>query len=166
MTYDIRTLTPEDHAIWRALRLEALDTQPSAFLTTAAEQRARSAQDDRAGLAHGNFRGLFAGQALIGMAALIPMAKPATRHRMEIGAVYVQPAHQGSGAAGALMRAIIDEARARGALQLELSVEIENTRAMRFYEKLGFERFGIQPRAAIQNGTAHDDAFYVLMLDR
>lgn len=165
MTYAIRALTPEDHAIWRALRLEALETQPAAFLTTAEEQRARSAEDDRAMLAHGNFRGVFDGSALIGMAALIPMSKPATRHRMEIGAVYVQPTHQGGGAAGALMRAIIDEAGARGALQLELSVEIENARAMRFYEKLGFQRYGRQPRAAIQNGVAHDDAFYVLMLD-
>lgn len=166
MSYLVRPLGPEDQPAWRALRLEALETHPAAFLTTAAEQRARSAENDRAALAHGLFRGLFHGADLVGMAALIPMRAAAARHRMEVGAVYLQPAHQGGGAAAVLMQALIDEARDHGALQLELSVEIENTRAIRFYEKLGFERFGLQPRAAIQNGVAHDDAFYVLMLDR
>ena len=164
MPREARRLTQADQPAWRNLRIEALERFPSAFLTGVEEQQQRSAAKDRAGLATGNWWGLFDTE-MIGQAALIPMPQIACTHRMEIGAFYLTPGFQGTGAAEYLMQTMEDAARARDALQLELSVAASNPKAIRFYEKLGFRRYGIQPRAVILNGQPQDDLFYVKMLD-
>ncbi|MEX0286989.1 MAG: N-acetyltransferase family protein [Paracoccaceae bacterium] len=166
MTLSVRALSPDDQEQWRAVRLEALESEPAAFLTTAAEQRARSTEEDRAQLAHGNWRGLFRYADLIGLAALIPMPRAACQHRMEVGAVYVSADHRGGGVAQFLLDALVEEARDRGALQLELFVADVNPRAIRFYERNGFVRCGSVPRAVSLNGQYVDDFFYVRFLDR
>lgn len=165
MTYDYRTLTPDDQALWRALRLEELRNYPEAFLTTAAEQEARSPEEDRAGLAHGTWRGLFHAEDPIGLAAVLPMPRAAARHRIEIGAVYIRAGFRGTGAAQALLEAWEDEAHDYGALQLELDVACNNPRAIRFYERNGYERMGRKPRAMMRDGVGLDDFFYVKFLD-
>ena len=129
MAFRVVTLTQADQQAWRALRLEALERFPEAFLTTAAEQRARPPAEDRAMLAQGNWRGLILAEHLVAIAALIPMTYAAAAHRLEIGAFYVSPDHWGTGAAQALLDGLTDEARGRGALQLELSVAATNPRA-------------------------------------
>ena len=166
MPFEMRLLTPADQPEWRHLRLMALEQFPMAFITTAKEQHARPASEDRAALSRGNSRGLFLKNQMIGIAALIPMLRDACRHRMEIGAVFVVEDHWGTGAAQWFIEAIEAEARGRGALQLELSVAADNPRAIRFYERNGFERFGTQPRAIILDCAVQDDFSYVKMLDR
>lgn len=164
MAADIRRLTPADQPAWRGLRLEALERFPEAFLTTADEHRARSPAEDRAALSSGNWWGLFDTE-MTGQGALIPMRHAACAHRMEIGALYLTASAQGTGGANALMQAMEDAARKRGVLQLELSVAAGNQRAIRFYQRLGFQRYGIQPRAVILDGQSQDDLFLVKMLD-
>ena len=164
--FSCRVLTPDDQPDWRRLRLEALERFPSAFLTTAAEQSARTPAQDRDFLSHGRWRGLFAAGDLIGLAALIPMTAASARHRTELGAFYVTPDHWGGGAAQFLWESLVAEARAWGAMQLELSVSAENPRAIRFYERNGCERVGLQPRAIFVDGVPKDDFAYVMYLDR
>lgn len=166
MIHEVRALTPADQPHWRTLRLEALERFPEAFLTTAAEQRRRPASDDRAKLAQGRWRGLFKADTLIGQAALTSMAYSAAAHRFEISAFYVTEAQWGTGAAQSFLNALEAEALQKGARQLELSVAGTNPRAIRFYERNGFERYGTQPRAIMIDGVGQDDFFYVKMLDR
>lgn len=166
MIVETRVLTPEDQPQWRQVRIEALERFPEAFLTTAEEQRTRAASDDRAQLAQGRWRGLFHEGKLIGIGALIPMRYAAAAHRFEIGALYVSEVFWGTDAAQSFLDALEAEARQKGALQLELSVAASNPRAIRFYERSGFERFGTQPRAIFVDGEGQDDFFYVKMLDR
>ena len=165
MILDVRPLTPADQPVWRELRLEALERHPSAFLTTADEQRRRAAADDRAQLAQGRWRGLFEQDQIVGLSALIPLSYAAAAHRFEIGAFYVTERLWGGEAADTMLHALETEARQKGGLQLELSVAADNPRAIRFYERNGFERYGTQPRAIIVDGVAQDDFFYVKMLD-
>ncbi len=164
MTATVRPLGPDDHAAWRALRLEALQTYPSAFLTTYAEQLARPPEDERAMLAQGNWCGLFADGGMIGQGAVLRLTHAACQHRAEIGAFYVARAYQGAGLAVPLLEGLVERARSIGVDQLELSVEAGNQQAIRFYERNGFQRFGTQPRAVVLNGVAHDDCFYVRFL--
>ncbi|MCE8007116.1 GNAT family N-acetyltransferase [Aestuariivita sp.] len=166
MRHEVRTLTPADQPDWRRLRLDALERYPAAFLTTAGEQRARPSSVDRAALSGGTWRGLFLSHEMIGIGSLRPMQQQACAHRMELGAFYVVETHWGSDAAQLFIDTIEAEARRRGATQLELSVAEDNPRAIRFYERNGFERFGVQPRAIILDGVPQDDFFYVKMLDR
>ena len=55
--------------------------------------------------------------------------------------------------------------RANGFEQLELGVYSDNARAIHLYEKFGFERYGIQPRAfKLKDGTYRDEIIMVKML--
>ena len=56
-----------------------------------------------------------------------------------IGGVGVVPAARRAGVGEALMRALHDEARARGVRRVWLEVIVENTGAVALYEKLGYE---------------------------
>lgn len=55
-----------------------------------------------------------------------------------VGGVGVVPAYRGTGLGEALMRALIAESGSRGVERLWLEVIVENTTALRLYEKLGF----------------------------
>jgi len=66
------------------------------------------------------------------------------RPTVELSKVYVLPGHHGAGVSSALLEASLDEARARGALDIWLGVNEENVRANRFYEKSGFVRVGMK----------------------
>ncbi len=56
--------------------------------------------------------------------------------------LYVLKDHQGAGIAQPLMDWALDEARARGAEEMYLTVFVENHRARRFYDRYGFEAVG------------------------
>ncbi len=61
---------------------------------------------------------------------------------VELKRFYVDQSWHGRGLAGALMDAVLGEARARGAGAVWLGVWQRNPRAVRFYEKCGFRRVG------------------------
>ena len=56
--------------------------------------------------------------------------------------LYVLKEHHGVGIAHALMDWALDEARRRGALQMFLTVYVDNHRARGFYDRYGFEAVG------------------------
>lgn len=58
---------------------------------------------------------------------------------------YLDPAFHGSGAADRLLDAVLAVARELGAAQLWLTVWERNPRAIRYYEKRGFETIGHAP---------------------
>ncbi len=60
--------------------------------------------------------------------------------RALVEAVQVAPTARGRGIGAAMMRFAMDEARARGAVQLALASSKRRTDAHRFYERLGFVR--------------------------
>lgn len=62
-------------------------------------------------------------------------------HMVTIGTVVVRRDRWGQGIGAALMRAVVAEARAMpGVERIDVWVEADNPRALRFYERLGFER--------------------------
>ncbi|MFB6398247.1 GNAT family N-acetyltransferase [Polymorphospora lycopeni] len=52
--------------------------------------------------------------------------------------LYVDPAHRRSGLARELLRHVVDEARAAGALRISLQTEPDNAAALRLYAGFGF----------------------------
>lgn len=158
----VRRLTGADAAAWQVLRLEALSTYPQAFLTTYDEAAAVPLDTVAERLDTGQTFGVFHGTAMVGIGSLIHLTKAQTRHRAEIGAFFVQPAAQGSGAASALMDAMAEGARSIGVRQLELYVAASNTRAIAFYTRSGFREVGHIPKATLSNGHAETDLIMVL----
>jgi ribosomal protein S18 acetylase RimI-like enzyme len=93
---------------------------------------------------------------LVGYAKLGPPHLPfePRGEAAELRQIYVLEEMKGQGVAQALVDWVIDRARQRKADYLYLSVFTENQRALRFYEKLGFEREGTY---AFMVGTHADE---------
>lgn len=160
-----RTLSSDDASAWRALRIEGARGYPLGFLLTEEETEAQGLKACARILRFGNTRGVFAGGKLIGFCGYRRESLERTKHRAEIGPFFVTEPHQGGGAAAALMKGVIDEAKADGVSQLELFVDTENHRAIAFYEKAGFERVGFHPDGVRIDGVSRDDFFYVLRIN-
>jgi RimJ/RimL family protein N-acetyltransferase len=57
------------------------------------------------------------------------------------------------------------EARAQGVLQVHLSVNADNPRALALYESLGFTAYGREPRALRVKEAFFDEILMALALD-
>lgn len=80
--------------------------------------------------------GVFAGWLNAGLEPDEPFLDPP--ERLFIGNLYVNPRYRGSGLADHLVRRSIQYAREEGCRELSLGVEVDNERAVAYYEKLGF----------------------------
>jgi ribosomal-protein-alanine N-acetyltransferase len=85
---------------------------------------------------------------VVGYAGLV-----ATGYQADVQTLAVARGHQGTGLGGALLPALLDEARRRGAGEVLLDVRAENTAAQRLYARFGFERVGVRRRYYQPGGT-------------
>ena len=126
----LRRAVPGDEPILRALRLEALSADPLA----------RTTDDWRRWLAPGATFILDAPDGANGLAAgQLDATDPLVVHLM---AMWVHPDLRGAGAADELVAAVIAWAASEDAETVCLDVFQGNTRARRFYERLGFRETG------------------------
>lgn len=164
----MRPLKRSDASEWRRLRLEALLTCPTAFLTSHEDAKQ---QDTDSFAKHiplpdqpSTLIGAFLDDNLYGSAGLHVSANPKIAHRGEIWGVYVAPELRGSGIGTALMRAVIAHARTRVS-QLHLAVNTGNVPARRLYRALGFVSYGIEHAALRIDGVSYDHDLMVLTFD-
>lgn len=164
----IRPLQPDDALDFRALMLEGHELAADAFTTTASERAAEPLEwwlrrIGGPGLM-GQAFGAFDAGRLVGSVSVEYAAKAKTRHQALVVGMYVRPAQRGRGAGAALIRAVIDDARARAGVRLlTLTVTQGNDSAIRLYESVGFVRFGVEPMA-IFNGQAYLGKVYMSLL--
>lgn len=78
----------------------------------------------------------------VAMCKLMPQ-KYRNAHIVYLGGVAVDPAYQGKGIGGKMMREAIAWCRENGYRRIELTVAVENTPAIALYERSGFIREGI-----------------------
>ena len=164
MTFTTRRLTPGDVDAYRAIRLEALRLEPTAFASDDGREGALDDAEWRGRLERNHVVGAFDGDRLVGVAMFFVEGMDKTRHRGHVVAVYVRPEARGRGAGRGLMDAIIAEARGKAA-QLHLAVTDGNGAARRLYERAGFEVYGVDPRALRVDGRYYDEQLMVLRLD-
>lgn len=157
-------LRPEDAAAWRSLRIEGARDFPLGFLLDADEAAAASVEHCAKIIAHGNLRGVYDAETLIGFCGYRPQSLARTRHRAEVGPFFVTATYQGRGAADVLMRGVIAEARENRLSRLELYVDTENARAIGFYARLGFTQIAMIPDGVRIDGSRRDDFLYHLDL--
>ena len=74
----------------------------------------------------------------------------------------MQEAQRGCGLAEALIKAVLAYASAR-VEQLLLSVAATNTRAIRFYRRLGFQAYAVEPRA-LKVGQNYVDEIHMIKI--
>ena len=85
-------------------------------------------------------------------------------HRAYMG-ISIQKDYCNIGLGTIMVQYAIDQAKLNGFEQLELGVFEDNEPAIHLYEKLGFVKYGIQPRAfKLKDGTYRDEIIMVKML--
>ncbi|WP_129791913.1 GNAT family N-acetyltransferase [Sphingosinicella sp. CPCC 101087] len=149
MTVQWRKAGPEDAAIMAAIGRETFvetfgnlytPEDLAAFLVNHSEEKWRAdLADPEYSIRLGESDGRAAAYAKIGPPSLPLEAKGPT---IELRQFYIRKPWQGAGLAPPLMEWVLAEARARGAVAVQLSVFTENVRARRFYERYGFEYAG------------------------
>ena len=136
----VRQAEPGDEQTLRCLRLEALSDSPDAFGSTIERELARTLEDWRGWMSPGvtfilesagEPRGIVAGRQNEQRSSVIHLL-----------AMWVHPDARGGAGGDALVRAVLEWARARGAQVVRLHVIEDNFRARRFYDRLGFRLTG------------------------
>ncbi len=161
--FAIISLPPSRWRESRSLRLQALQTDPSAFASSYADElafadsvwisRINSAQQ-RAG--NMSFFAEVAGE-LAGMAGARWSDREKLRHVANVYGVYVRPALRGKGIASALMRRLLSELAALPQIEkVNLSVHSENPAAIALYARLGFVIVGTAKRELQEAGRYYD----------
>jgi len=85
------------------------------------------------------------------------------RHRATLG-ICVLKAYWGRGVGSMLMDAAVQTAQSAGYAQIELQVAADNERAIRLYQRFGFEPYGRCPRALKREGGYADEIEMVKIL--
>ncbi len=157
--YEIRPVRPDEAEAWMAMRLEALQAHPRAFGDSYEEASVRPIAELKTRLAEPGpnvVLGVFVQGALQGTAAFTLDTALKARHKGLLGAVYVRPALRGTGAADALIGAIVAHARQHCAV-LRAVVAPTNETARKLYFRHGFVTYGVEPRAMRLDGADHDE---------
>lgn len=144
---EIRRVRADEGPVLRAIRLRALAGAPDAFGTTLAQALAYTQQEWHARAARGAgadgdaamFFAVEEGRP-VGMAGgLVEPDPPGT---VELVSMWVDPPARGRGVGRALIEAVADWARGRGATRLHLWVTDTNAPAIALYHRAGFAPAG------------------------
>ncbi|MGW6448198.1 GNAT family N-acetyltransferase [Lentzea sp. NPDC055074] len=128
----IHQVMPDDWALWRDVRLEALASDPDGFGSTLVREQAFTEDDWRESVEHGlKFVALVPEPAgLVGAAS-----KPSG---LELYSMWVRSSHRGRGVGEALVGAVLTKAAEGGWKVVRLRVYDDNEPARRLYKRLGF----------------------------
>lgn len=136
----IRRLDVEDVEVLRAVRLRALQDAPEAFWTTYESEVDQAPDDWRRWLAT---TALFVAEDGTGACAIAGgMADPDDGAAAWLVSMWVAPERRGTGLADQLVAAVMAWAESEGRHLIGLHVEEHNQRALRCYQRLGFQLTG------------------------
>ena len=140
--FSVRRATVGDEPTVRALRLEALSDAPWAFSSSYQRELDRTTADWQRWLSPGVTFVLDASNTPRGIVA--GMHDKDRRAVVHLMAMWVHPALRGSGAADALIAALLVWAADEQASEVRLCIAKGNHRAQRCYERNGFRATGCE----------------------
>jgi len=166
---NLRLLTEDDIDTLWSIRLRALQDNPEAFGSTYEETLQRGKESFRQRLRQPHtetfFLGAFENERLVGIVAFFRESGTKGQHKGYIISMYVAPEQRGRGIGKALVAEAIVQARTvPGLEQLLLAVVTTNTAARQLYRSLGFEVYGLEPRALKQGDHYWDEELMILHL--
>lgn len=138
----LHRVRPDDWESHRDLRLEALRDSPDAFWFTYADEVAFAEADWRERIEGAWLVQARDGGEALGTAGLGSHWEPERASMATLFGMYVTPRARGRGVGHALVRAVLEEARRRGASEVLLEVTSQNAAARALYERCGFVATG------------------------
>lgn len=165
----IRLLTKEDAEKYWDLRLQALQVNPEAFVTTyeeaiRQENPIKRVESNLTATTSCTFGAFNEENHLVGVVTLLTEEREAYKHKGHIVAMYVDAQNRRNGLARELITNAIQRARDIKLEQLTLGVVSTNEPAKKLYESMSFKTYGIEKRAIKVNGVYSDDENMVLFL--
>jgi RimJ/RimL family protein N-acetyltransferase len=156
----IREANLSDVEQFRALRLFALQDSPTAFSsdyqinfnhpTSFWENRLRPDPNGTIFFSENN-------SGIIGMTGIRRGESPKTKHSAEVWGVFVRPEWRGVHLAGEMIEMCCAWAKSRDVEIVKLAVVAINSSAIHCYERCGFKKYGIEPRALLFDGVYYDE---------
>ena len=157
-----RRLSRSDASIYRELRLEGLETEPSAFGASLNEEANQPLTWFENRLDTNIVFGAFVKEVtLVGVVGLHIPSAIKTCHKGEIWGMFIKPAVRGSGVGKTLMACIAQHAE-RVVEEILLTVVSSNTVAVGMYKNLGFEEY-VRERRALKVGTNYEDELLMVL---
>jgi ribosomal protein S18 acetylase RimI-like enzyme len=160
----IRCISHGDIDAFRRIRLEALACEPASFASLFEDWEKLSDDQWHQRLQDHVFIA-FTGNEPVGIMGLSRFRPKKMAHRATLVMVYIQKRFRSTGLSKNLLDAVIDFAKAKGILQIELGVSAENLEALRFYRRNGFADIGLNPSGFLDEGRAIDEVRMVRMLN-
>ncbi|WDZ77545.1 GNAT family N-acetyltransferase [Ensifer adhaerens] len=161
----IKHLEQGDVEIFRSIRLEALNREPQAFASTAADWERLSTEEWRERLTTNAVFVALDEDRPLGIMGLMRERASRLAHRATIIMVYVRDEARGSGAAHHLLTHLTDHAHASGVRLLELVVRADNPTAIRFYAREGFHEIGRVPGGMLDGDVEVDEILMARHID-
>lgn len=159
----IRLLNFDDHKIWKAIRLEALQNSPESFGSSKKEELNAPTEDWWA--QGSDIFGAFIEDKLVATAGFFIFKMERMKHRGTLFGIYVTPKYRGQGIASQLIKAVINHAKSR-VIQLHLTCTTANESAVKLYQKHGFKIYGTEPRSLKIDDSFFDEHLMLLELDK
>ncbi|HTV67379.1 MAG TPA: GNAT family N-acetyltransferase [Rhizobiaceae bacterium] len=153
----VRLLTPEDVETFKRIRLEALRLAPEAFASRFDDWEHLPDEEWQRRVTANPVFVAFRDDEPVGIMGLMLQQSSKMAHRATIIMVYLRESERGSGAAPALLDALLDHARRTGIRQIELAVTAENPAAERFYARHDFKEIGRIPGGFLHDGREIDE---------
>jgi ribosomal protein S18 acetylase RimI-like enzyme len=167
MTIDLQFLGPSDLDAYWNIRLEALESAPEAFGSSAEEHRALTREEIAGRISFDPSNkfvvGAFIGARLVGTAGFFRSKGLKERHKGHIWGVYVTGDARGKRAGRNMLRMLLERATAiEGIEQIMLSVATAQQAAVCLYRSLGFESYGCE-RRALKIGERYVDEEHMVL---
>jgi RimJ/RimL family protein N-acetyltransferase len=156
-------LPPDRWQDFRKIRLEALETEPHAFLSSSSDEEKFSEITWRERIPNHIFA--LNGSDVIGLIGLIFRAREKQKHIADIFSFYVRKEFRGKGIGNLLLLEALNVISSRGGIgKIELSVVADQKPAIALYEKNGFRHAGVLAREMFVNGNFHDEVLMEKLL--
>ena len=157
---EIRQLNAEDAALYKTLRLEALQHHPESFGSDYEAEKDRPIEQyaKRFESEQTSTFGAFHEGELVGVVTIVCLEPVKMRHRANLFAMYVTPRARKQHVGRQLVQKALHVLQMRPHIeQVHLSVVRTNEAAKALYRSLGFESYAIEPRALKIDDTYHDE---------
>lgn len=166
----IRLLTAEDSGLYKILRLTSLKRDPLVFISTFDFEKEKPDSYFKNKLDNSNeppfwgTYGYFQDNKLIATTQISTSYLPKKMHTAYLYEVYVLPKYRRNKIASKMIKYLLEKIKEYKKIRrLELKVNSRNTGAIKFYEKLGFNKFAAIKNAICEpDGSFQDEFIYVL----